>query len=90
MAAKKKTSPDEKENDSARVAYSPEKLKELEASLKKQAAAIRGHIKAMKEMSIPELALRDAMLMRGAFHLENFVDQVKRAIREEKKRRGII
>lgn len=66
----------------ARKAYSAAKLTEAANQLRTQAASLLGFAKAMTDLSIEEVQLRDAMLIRSIKHIGNFSDSVGRAIRE--------
>jgi hypothetical protein len=62
--------------------YTPDRIKKLAAVLHGVAAEFEGIHKSMSSEGIKHVVVRDKMVKRSVLHINNFADQIRRALRE--------
>jgi hypothetical protein len=87
MAKKPKISSKNAPRPSRKEPYTPERMKSVVEKLREQSARLAGITRGMQDAGVKEVVVDGhAMLLRGFNQIDNFLDNLSRAIREEKLR----
>jgi hypothetical protein len=85
MAKKKKISAKNSPRVSRKEPYTEERMKNVVEQLREQSARLAGLARGMHDAEVKEVVVDGhAMLLRGMNQIDNFLDNLSRAIREAK------